>query len=248
MIKLAKEKDQKINSMSSNEKGNGSKLSDFWDFWGPIFLTFSLYAFIKFFVAEARYIPSGSMFPTLQINDRLIVEKLSYRQRSPKRGEVIVFNSPHSFDERLIARRFRPLPSSLECSIVGFPVFNFFSEIADPACHAYIKRVIAIGGDKVDVDSKGQVFLNGTLLKEPYVTNFCALNNNNFSNCKNLNLEVPRKHVFVLGDNRENSWDGRFWPGTAFLPEKEIIGRAVWTFWPFHRTGKISIIESIQHQ
>ena len=80
------------------------------------------------------------------------------------------------------------------------------------------------------------------------MNNFCVLNPSGFNNCKSLSLQVPRNHVFVLGDNRENSWDGRFWPGTAFLPEKEIIGRAVWTFRPFHRTGEISIFESVQHQ
>ena len=132
-----------------------SNLSAFWDFWGPIVVTFSMYAGIKHFVAEARYIPSGSMLPTLQINDRLIVEKLSYRIRIPNRGEVIVFNSPHSFDERLIARRSKPLPSKLECAIVGFPILNLLSGIIDPACHAYIKRVVAIGGDRVAVNSEG---------------------------------------------------------------------------------------------
>ena len=52
-----------------------------------------------------------------------------------------------------------------------------------------------------------------------------------------IDLKVPKKHVLVLGDNRSNSWDSRFWPGSPFLPEKEIIGRAVWRFWPLNRIG-----------
>ena len=67
------------------------------------------------FVAEPRYIPSGSMLPGLQINDRLIIEKISLKKRDPKRGEIVVFNSPYSFDEGFIAKRNTPLPTKSYC-------------------------------------------------------------------------------------------------------------------------------------
>ena len=60
------------------------------------------------------------------------------------------------------------------------------------------------------------------------------------SPCRTLNVTVPKGSVLVLGDNRRNSWDGRFWPGGAFLPEREIIGRAVFRFWPFNRFGVLN--------
>ena len=238
MTKLSEEKKRKIDL--SNEKDQArSKTADFWDFWGPIFVTIGLYAGIKYFIAEARYIPSGSMLPTLQINDRIVIEKLTYQKRSPRRREVVVFNSPYSFDKALLSRRSSPLPSSTKCALVNFPLISFLVGAVDPACHAYIKRVVAVAGDSVFVNSNGNLFVNDELIVEPYVTNFCSFTNESLSSCKSFSKIVPPKHVFVLGDNRANSWDGRFWPGRGFLPETEILGRAVWRFWPFRRIGSI---------
>jgi len=205
-----------------------------WDFWGPVLLTISLYIGIRQYIGEARYIPSGSMLPGLKINDRLIVEKITLRQRSPKRGEIVVFNSPYSFD-RILRRDTGPSP--LKCGLVNFPLIVFLTGLSDPACDAYIKRVVAIGGDQVTINPKGEVFLNGIKRKESYVTNFCNVDRNYFADCKALETLVPSGHVLVLGDNRRNSWDGRYWPGSHFLPEKEILGRAVWRFWPLNRIG-----------
>ena len=73
--------------------------------WGPLlFLAFFITS-CRSFLAEPRYIPSGSMLPELQINDRLIIEKIALKNSSPQRGDIIVFKSPFSFDEKLIASR-----------------------------------------------------------------------------------------------------------------------------------------------
>ncbi len=210
----------------------------FWDFWGPVLFTLGLVIGIRHYIAEARYIPSRSMFPGLQVQDRLIVEKLALRNRSPRRGEIVVFNSPHSFDQVWSASYANP-PSFLRCALVNIPVLGWVQELRHPACSAYIKRVVAVAGDQVSVNPIGEVSINGQMVDEPYVTNYCPVDKQGMGPCPTLNVRVPRGHVLVLGDNRGNSSDGRYWPGGPFLPEREIIGRAVWRFWPFNRVGSL---------
>ena len=228
----------KKESQGNNEGLSASNVSSqLWDFWAPLFLTLCLYLGIRTYVAEARYIPSGSMLPNLKINDRLLIEKITFRYRPPRRGEIVVFNSPHAFDKQLISRRYSSLPSSFQCALVTAPIVNLFPGVVDRACNAYIKRVVAISGDDISVNGKGEVFVNDQLVNELYSVNYCSLEVNSINTCTPINAKVPSNHVVVLGDNRSNSWDSRFWPGGPFLPENQILGRAIWRFWPFNRFG-----------
>ena len=87
-------------------------------------------------------------------------------------------------------------------------------------------------------------FINNKKLFEPYVKNKCK--KSVFINCGAFeNLLVPEGHYLVLGDNRSNSWDGRYWPGGKFLPKKEIIGKAYFRFWPFRSFGFIKTSNEI---
>jgi signal peptidase I len=95
---------------------------------------------IRQFVAEARYIPSGSMKPTLQINDRLVVEKISYRFNPPKRGDIIVFRAPQ----------------------------KALDAVGSKSKDAYIKRVIGLPGETIEV-KEGKVFIEGKALAEDYI-------------------------------------------------------------------------------
>lgn len=216
---------------------------DPWAFWRSILLTLAVALGIRQFLVEARYIPSGSMLPGLQLQDRLLVEKLSYRSRPPQRGEIVVFHAPHHFD-RVLSAQHRPGP--LGCLLVNIPLIGPMLGLQEPACDAYIKRVIAIPGDRVVVNPKGQVLLNNRPLSEPYVTNTCPVDARGIGPCPTLDVVVPPRTVLVLGDNRANSWDARFWPGGPFLPESEIIGRAFWRFFPFNSAGSLQGANSSQ--
>lgn len=207
-----------------------------WAFWRSILLTLAVALGIRQFLVEARYIPSGSMLPGLQLQDRLLVEKISYRQRQPRRGEIVVFHAPHHFDPVLVPQH-RPGP--LGCVLVNIPLLGPMLGLQEPACDAYIKRVIGLPSDRVVVDPRGRVSINGRPLREPYVKNTCPVDAKGMGPCPTLDVVVPPNHVLVLGDNRANSWDARFWPGGPFLPREEIIGRAFFRFFPFTTAGSL---------
>ena len=152
---------------------------------------------IRQFVAEARYIPSGSMLPTLQINDRLIVDKLSYRFNIPQRGDIVVFSPTSTLEKQ-----------------------NFHD--------AFIKRVIGLPGDKVEVNG-GRVYVNDQALRENYIEEDPQYQWGPQT--------VPTGSYLVLGDNRNNSYDSHYW---GFVPREKIIGRAVVRFWPPNRLGEIT--------
>ena len=171
--------------------------------WVEAFKTITLSAVLAFgirsFVAEARYIPSGSMLPTLQINDRLIIDKISYNFRNPERGDIVVFSPT----DALKAQNFKD---------------------------AFIKRLLGLPGDKVEV-KEGRVYVNDQLLKENYID---EKPNYNFGP-----VTVPPNQYLVLGDNRNNSYDSHYW---GFVPRDHIIGKAVVRFWPLDRVGELDPI------
>ena len=208
--------------------------------WFPLFLIATLITSCRSFIAEPRYIPSGSMLPELQINDRLIIEKLSRRYQNPKRGEIVVFNSPFAFDKELLLLRSRPIPKKNYCFFMSIPPMSLIPGLRDPACDAYIKRVVALPGEIVSVNKFGEVFINNKKLDEPYISNFCK--GLFFEDCGSFeNITVPKNKYLVLGDNRSNSWDGRYWPGGKFLDNKQIIGKAFYRFWPLNSLGSFNI-------
>ena len=90
-----------------------------WEFWRSVLITLAIALGIRQFLVEARYIPSGSMLPGLQLQDRLLVEKLSFRNRLPQRGEIVVFHAPHHFDPILSSGN---KPGPLGCLLVNLPV------------------------------------------------------------------------------------------------------------------------------
>ncbi|TRT79088.1 MAG: signal peptidase I, partial [Microcystis aeruginosa Ma_AC_P_19900807_S299] len=160
---------------------------------------------IRTFVAEARYIPSSSMEPTLQINDRLIIEKVSYHFQKPERGDIVVFSPTAALKAQ-----------------------NFHD--------AFIKRVIGLPGDKVEVKN-GLVHVNGKVLAEKYIAEE--------PNYAFGPVTVPPDQYLVLGDNRNNSYDSHAW---GFVPRENLIGRAVVRFWPFNRLGGLDNPDAATNQ
>lgn len=181
---------------------------------------------------EVRYIPSGAMSPTLQVGDRVLVEN----SVSAVRGQIVTFSSPHAFDPVLSKSHDRSA-----CWMVDIPVAGGFIAQAmnNPACDVYMKRIIAVAGDRVRVDYRGKVSINGNAVDEPYVESYCPVSSDGTGVCPMIDAEVPEGYVLVLGDKRSNSWDGRFWPGGAFVPTSEVRGVARSILLPLDRSRSL---------
>ena len=184
----------------------------------PILLVFALVLalLIKSFVVQAFFIPSSSMENTLEIGDKVLVNKLVYDFRSIHRGDIVVFNGDGSWDP--IPAQPAPLLSRLWNSISG--LFG-----TAPGVHDYIKRVIGVPGDHVACcNARGQVMVNGVPLSEKsYLYPGDAPSEQRFS------IVVPPGRLWVMGDHRSVSWDSRGHmtdPGEGTIPENHVVGRA----------------------
>jgi signal peptidase I len=184
----------------------------------PILLVFALVLalLIKSFVVQAFFIPSSSMENTLEIGDKVLVNKLVYDFRSIHRGDVIVFNGDGSWDP--VPAQPAPLLSRIWDSVSG--LFG-----TAPGVHDYIKRVIGVPGDHVACcNRRGQITVNGVPLSEKsYLYPGDAPSEQRFS------ITVPAGRLWVMGDHRSVSWDSRGHmtdPGGGTIPENHVVGRA----------------------
>ena len=168
---------------------------------------------IKSLVLQAFYIPSGSMEPTLRPGDRVLVNKVVYHLHPPGRGDVIVFQSPNP-------------AAQPDRGVIG-AFLHWLGEglgLSAPADEDFIKRVIGLPGDTVEIHDQ-RVFINGKPLSEPYLPAHAMSGVADFAPTR-----VPAGDLFVMGDNRNNSNDSRFQLGP--VPIHDVIGRAFVTIWP----------------
>ena len=204
------------NPVSDRHSNQQPDNSWFFELGKTIGLSIVLALSIRTFVAEARWIPSGSMEPTLHGTpnqweaDKIIVDKLSYKFSIPQRGDVVVFSPT----EELQKEQFQD---------------------------AFIKRIIALPGEKVELNG-GKVYINGKPLEEKnYLPD---VQNTSIEVCTSAPSQpflsgaktIPPGSYLVLGDNRGSSYDSRCW---GVVPRENIIGRAVLRFWPLNKVGGI---------
>lgn len=163
--------------------------------WAVIVVVAVTAAFlIKQYLIQAFYIPSESMEHTLEVSDRVLVNKLSYRLHDVHRGDVVVFERP--------------------------------PEEGEGSAKDLIKRVVAVEGETVE-GHDGGVYVNGKRLQEPYLANGTTSSDFNPQ-------RIPPGHVWVMGDNRPQSRDSRFF---GSVPESLIVGRAFVRVWPIDSIG-----------
>lgn len=205
------ERDQRRPAASKKRGGSG------WlEFPIILIVAFALvFLVVRPYVVEAFYIPSESMVPTLEVGDRVLVNKFIYRFTEPDLRDVVVFKTPEGVDN----------------SVDGNPIartIGWFQGKRDER-QDLIKRVVGTPGDTIAVRN-GQLFVNGESQDEPYLNE--ELPDQSFFQ----QTTVPQNQVFVMGDNRTNSRDSRF---IGPIPKENIEGEAFIRFWPPGRLGNL---------
>jgi signal peptidase I len=170
---------------------------------------------VRAFLLQTFYIPSQSMEHTLNIYDRVLVNKLVYDFRSPHRGEIIVFKAPTEWR-------------------------------SGPEGEDFIKRVIAVGGDRVECcDAQQRIRINGHAIDEPYLFSEGAVHD--AAADESFTVTVPAGRLWVMGDHRSESGDSlEHWEQTddvtlSTVSEKAVVGRAFVVFWPVGRATWLSV-------
>jgi signal peptidase I len=176
-----------------------------------VLIALVLAVIIKTFLVQAFFIPSESMVETLQINDRVLVNKLSYRFGDISRGQVVVFEPEFVEEESLPTVVLRNIGESIGLSTPDSDL---------------IKRVVGLPGETIEIRNN-RVFIDGSPIDEPYLADDVLM--------RRFGPElIPADHYFVMGDNRGSSLDSR---STGPIHGDRIVGRAFVIIWPPSRWG-----------
>jgi signal peptidase I len=179
---------------------------------------------LQAYAVKPYRIPSGSMEPTLHVGDRVLVDRFARRVLGGDVGvgDIVVFHPPAGADPAQPVCGARDEGDGTQ-SPCGRPTRHRSSQ-------SFIKRVVAVGGDRIAIRN-GQVIRNGKPAVEPFAE-ACDIGDERCTFAHEIT--VPRGYVFLMGDNRGNSDDSRFW---GPVPESWVIGKAFATYWPVSRVG-----------
>ena len=193
---------------------------------------------IKTFLVQFFFIPSGSMENTLQINDRVAVNKVPFIGKSIKRGDVVVFRDPDNWLPEPYVGDQNKFIAKIKDAFVAVGV------LPNPTKQYLVKRVIGVAGDKVECCSKDKkLMINGVEIEEPYIFAGNAASDTNF------NVTVPAGKIWVMGDHRGASADSRFHQddiNNGMVPNSKITGKVVGIVWPIKNLGIVDSYSSLK--
>ena len=213
------------------------KRSFFQEFPFLIVVALGVSLLIKSFLVQFFFIPSGSMENTLQIDDRVAVNRLPFISNNIKRGDVVVFRDP---DNWLPAADMETAPfviAKAKAALVAVGV------LPNPAKQYLVKRVVGVEGDRVICcTTTGKITVNGQEMIEPYI--FAG----NVPSDMNFDVTVPKGKLWVMGDHRGASADSRFHQddiNKGFVPLNRVTGRVLAVIWPIKNISLVPNVDAL---
>ena len=193
--------------------------------------------FIKTFIVQFFFIPSGSMENTLQIDDRVAVNRIPFISNNIKRGDVVVFRDP---DNWLPAADIETAPfviAKAKAALVAVGV------LPNPAKQYLVKRVVGVAGDRVICcTTTGKITVNGQEMVEPYIYA------GNVPSDMNFDVTVPKDKLWVMGDHRGASADSRYHQediNKGFVPLNRVTGRVLAVIWPIKNFSLVPNVDAL---
>jgi signal peptidase I len=196
--------------------------STFAEIVGIVIVAVVLAFLIQLFLVKTYRIPSGSMEPTLHIGQRVIVNRIGLRFGDPSIGDIVVFHPPAGADDQRQPQCGAPGEGNGTSTPCSTPTPAASSQ-------TFIKRVVGIGGDRISIRG-GHVIRNGVPERDRFI-NPCG---QGFGCNFPATITVPKGSFYLMGDNRGESDDSRYW---GPVPKKWLIGTALATYWPPDRIG-----------
>lgn len=192
-----------------------------------IVIAYVIYLVINFFFGTISGVKQVSMFPTAKEGDKLLIQRTILFKHTLERGEIITFEAPidKGYYEELD-------PTDVVAEYHNYNFFqNFLYKFVGIGKVSYIKRVIGVAGDHIVIDDDGNVFVNDEKIDEPYLHE-----NNTPKLGVYTDVVVPDGYVYVMGDNRKESKDSRFF---GCVPVKHVDGYVITRIWPLKSFGKL---------
>ncbi len=213
----------------------GSLLKEF-----PVLVVVALVVslFIKTFLVQFFYIPSGSMENTLQVKDRVAVNKVPFLSRTISRGDVVVFRDPAHWLPDIDNSGASVITSKLKEALVAVGI------LPNPTKQYLVKRVVGVAGDHVICcNADKRLTVNGKATNEPYIFK------GNTPSDMTFDVKVPKGKIWVMGDHRGASADSRYHQddiNKGMVPVKSITGRVFAVIWPFSNAKYISKFDPLK--
>lgn len=208
------------------------KMKDIIEWVVCIIIAIALALIVKYYLVTPTIVKQVSMSPTLENNDRLLLNRWGRTTKSkPKRGDIITFEAPSIKNNTFNKVNEQDSRAMYTRSIDGL-LKKFLYYVVEVTKESYIKRVIALEGEHITISEDGMVYINGEKLEESYLQEGLKTKRTG----EFYDLTVPESYVFVMGDNRNKSCDSREF---GCIPLEKIEGKVICRFWPLNKMGSV---------